>query len=180
MARRISVDRLKNVKVVIASAEAIPAPDASAGLILCATAFHWFDYPRATAEFLRVLQPAGLLALVWNVRDSRVGWVARFDAVMDSYAGDTPRQSTGKWRRIFADRRFHHVRSRSFPYARSMPKSGIVDRALSTSFIAALPASEQEIVRDRVNSIVDGEASLAGQSRIDFPYVTELYLFQKT
>ena len=60
-----------------------------------------------------------------------------------------------------------------------MPVSGIVDRALSTSFIAALPDDEQKTVRSRVEGIIEREPALAAQEVIAFPYVTELYLFGK-
>jgi hypothetical protein len=98
---------------------------------------------------------------------------------MDSYAGDTPRQSTGKWRVIFEDTRFEHLGSRSYPFTQPMPASGIVDRALSTSFIAVLPRKEQDAVRAKVTAIIASEPSLAGHDPIQFPYVTELYVFKK-
>jgi hypothetical protein len=60
-----------------------------------------------------------------------------------------------------------------------MRLSGIIDRALSTSFIAALPEEEQKIVRAKVEDIIESEPSLAGQDAIAFPYVTKLYLFGK-
>ena len=179
MAARIPVERLAAVEVLIGSAEVIPAPDRVAGLVCCATAFHWFDYEKATREILRVLEPDGALALIWNVRDDRVPWVAAFSKIMDSYAGDTPRQSTGKWRVIFDDARFRHLTSKRYSFSQPMPASGIVDRALSTSFITVLPREEQDMVRAKIKSIVECAPLLIGRAVIEFPFVTELHLFRK-
>ena len=179
MAARIEANRLSGVEVLIGNAETIALPDRCAELICCATAFHWFDYEKAMAEILRVMAPGGALALVWNVRDDSVPWVAAFSRVMDSYAGDTPRQSSGRWRQIFDDRRVRHRVSRSYPFTQPMAPSGIVDRALSTSFIASLPKVEQEVVRGQITGIIDGEPSLAHKASVQFPYVTELYIFAK-
>jgi hypothetical protein len=126
-----------------------------------------------------VLQPGGTLALIWNVRDDRVPWVAEFSALMDRYAGDSPRQSTGAWRVIFDDARFRHLGTRGYPFSQPMPPSAIVDRALSTSFVAALPGGEQDLIRQQVAAIIDRDPMLAGRDVIAFPYVTELYLFAK-
>jgi SAM-dependent methyltransferase len=176
MAGRIPVNRFPNVEVAIAGAEAIPAADRSAGLVCCATAFHWFDYRKATGEILRVLESGGALALIWNVRDDRVPWVKAFSTVLDAYAGDTPRQSSGRWRVIFDDTHFKHAATRRYPFGQSMSARTIVDRALSTSFIAVLPPSEQETIRAKIARIVETEPSLA-RDPVTFPYVTELYLF---
>jgi SAM-dependent methyltransferase len=176
MAVRIPVDRLPGVEVLIGRAEAIPVRDGLADLVCCATAFHWFDYERATEEILRVLAQDGALALVWNVRDDRVPWVAAFSRLLDSYAGETPRQSSGRWRVILDDLRFRHLASSTYPLTQPMPPAGILDRALSTSFIAALSPGEHAIIRDEITRMVENEPSLRGKDEVLFPYVTELHV----
>jgi hypothetical protein len=128
---------------------------------------------------LRVLEPGGSLALIWNVRDDRELWVAAFSSIMDNYAGDTPRQSTGKWRTIFDDARFQHVGSKNYPFSQPMPIKGIVDRALSTSFIAVLPRDEQDLVRGKIERMIESHPALIGRDMVAFPYVTEMHLFLK-
>ena len=102
-----------------------------------------------------------------------------FSRIMDNYAGDTPRQSTGKWRVIFDDARFRHLASKSYPFNQPMPPSGIVDRALSTSFIAVLPTEKQDRVRAEVESVIQNDSALIGRDMVAFPYVSELHLFLK-
>jgi len=53
---------------VTGTAEATTLPDASIDLVVAGQAFHWFDPPRARAEFRRILRPHGLIALMWNTR----------------------------------------------------------------------------------------------------------------
>ena len=48
------------------AAEALPLAAAEVDAVVCANAFHWFDAPRAVAEFARVIRPGGGLALIWH------------------------------------------------------------------------------------------------------------------
>jgi SAM-dependent methyltransferase len=179
MAARIQIDCPPGVELRIGTAEAIPVPDGIAGLVCSATAFHWFDYAKATYEILRVLKQDGALALIWNIRDDQVPWVAKFSKLVDSYRGDSPRQSSGDWRAILYDPRFKYVSKKTYSLAHAMSPRTLVDRALSMSFIASLPLHEQEIVRNRVTEITENDPALNGKDQIQFPYVTELYVFRK-
>lgn len=177
MAARIQVDRLARVEVLIGTAEAIPAPDNIADLVCCATAFHWFDYARATCEILRVLKKDGTLVLIHNARDDRVPWVAEFCKVVDSYTGSAPRRSSGD--AIFSDLRFVGIAKKTYTITHSMPPSALVDRAFSTSFIASLSPSDLKMVHDRILAISKNDPALIGKDEIEFPYVTELHVFRK-
>ena len=50
-----------------ARAEVLPVRSASAAAIVVAQAFHWLQPKPALDEFARVLAPAGVLLLLWNV-----------------------------------------------------------------------------------------------------------------
>ena len=50
------------------SAEDTHVASGSVNFITAAQAFHWFDWPRAKAEFIRILQPGGWVVLLWNDR----------------------------------------------------------------------------------------------------------------
>jgi len=49
-----------------------PCPTPQLDAVVCAQAFHWFATREALAEIRRVLQPGGMLGLIWNVRDETV------------------------------------------------------------------------------------------------------------
>lgn len=61
------------------SAEATGLATASADLVVCAQAFHWFNADLALAEFARIVKPRGRLALLVNERDEE-------DAVTREYS----------------------------------------------------------------------------------------------
>ena len=53
---------------VAGTAEETSLSDHSVAVVTAAQAAHWFDRPRARAEFLRILKPKGWVALLWNER----------------------------------------------------------------------------------------------------------------
>ncbi len=149
--------------------------------VVCAQAFHWFANAAATAEIARVVAPGGCLALVWNVRDESVPWVARLTELVRPYEGDAPRFHTGAWRRAFPAPGFEPLEEASFPHAHvGPPDVVIVERFLSVSFIAALPPDERAAVERRLRELIATEPALAGNERVAFPYRTVAFRARRT
>ncbi|MEJ1963037.1 MAG: class I SAM-dependent methyltransferase [Gammaproteobacteria bacterium] len=171
------LDRLRRdvpeVGAVVGNAEHIPLDAESADGVLCAQSFHWFATPSAVAEIRRVLRPGGALGLIWNVRDESVAWVAQLGAILEPYAGDAPRMTSGNWRTVFPAPGFGPLHETQFPHVHTgPPERVIVDRVTSISFIAALPASERDRVIARVRELIDATASLVSRDEVSFPYLT--------
>lgn len=158
------------------TAQRIPAPDASADAVICAQAFHWFASSQSLAEIRRVLKPGGNLGLIWNVRDQSVGWVAELTRIMAPYEGDAPRYDHGEWRRVFPARGFGDLHEHTFVHSHiGPPEQVIVERVASVSFIAALPEEMRESVLEEVRALIASTPDLAGQEKVQMPYITQAY-----
>lgn len=155
------------------SATRIPLPDASVDAVVCAQAFHWFASTEALTEIARVLRPGGRLVLVWNLRDAGVPWVARMNAIVDRHEGDVPRFYKGSWRDAFPHPAFGELREWRFenPHV-GAPEDVIIRRALSTSFISALPASERQQVDAELRRLIAEEPALRQHDAVAVPYLT--------
>jgi SAM-dependent methyltransferase len=155
------------------TAEEIPVNNGAADAVVCAQSFHWFATNAALKEIHRVLRPGGSLGLIWNVRDESVGWAAAMTAIMAPYEGDAPRYSSGEWRKLFPFDGFGPLREKRFPNGHTgPPEQVIVDRVLSTSFIAALERPQQHIVVARLRDLIAMSLPLHGRDEVTVPYET--------
>ena len=179
MRERLAKDH-PGVEAIAGTAEAIPLPDASMDVVVCAQAFHWFASAAALAEIRRVLVPGGRLGLIWNVRDESVPWVAALSKITDALEGDTPRYRTGAWRHVFPAPGFAFIGERQ---ARNVhvgsAEQVIVGRTLSVSFIAALPADRRDAVAREVRALIADTPELAGRDSIAFPYETRMFAYRR-
>ena len=165
-----------DVEALAGDAERLPLADASVDAIVCAQSFHWFARPAALVEIRRALKPGGALALVWNVRDSRVAWVAALTKILNRHQGDAPRHESGQWRSLFPAPGFTPLSESRFAYEHiGAAERVIVERAMSVSFVAALPAEEQARVAEEVRALIAATPSLADRATVAFPYVTHAY-----
>jgi SAM-dependent methyltransferase len=159
---------LPGVTALAGNAEAIPVPDASADVVTCAQAFHWFDQPVALPEIARVLRPGGRLALVWNSRDDRDPWMARLSELIGNETVGAP----DVYAPIDESRLFGPVATAEFTFEQLLERGGLRDLVLSRSYCAKLPQAVREPILEAVASLYD---ETAGPGGVRLAYVTECF-----
>jgi len=183
--RRVFERTVPDVPVLDGTAEAIPLPDAFADAVVSAQAFHWFRLRPALREIRRVLRDGGGLGLVWNTRDDSVRWSRRLSEILER-AGRSKRpwreRTRGSyWNTVlkpaFArnDSGFTRLRYRAFRHHQDGTREQFVDRALSVSMIAVLPAPERRAVAEEVRELLATDPETRGRRTIRLPYTTDVY-----
>jgi SAM-dependent methyltransferase len=157
------------------TAEALPVGDGAVDAITVAQAFHWFDVPRALAEFHRVLGPGGRFGLIWNRRQLEDPLHREISAITEPYHEDTPRHQRGEWREpVAASRLFTSAGELEVPYEHLVDVGGVVDRVASISYIAALPEGERNQVLGRVRQLAE-----RSPEPLRLAYTTETYVYER-
>jgi SAM-dependent methyltransferase len=161
---------LPGVRLLEGTAEALPLGDASVNVVLMAQAWHWVDPAVAAPEIGRVLSSGGRLALVWNVRDSRVDWVARLDALLRA-AGASGEQYLDP----IVGAPFGPLERRQVGWRHLLDVDGLVDLVASRSYLIVLPAHERAEVLAEVRRLATTHPELAGRASFEIPYLTRCY-----
>jgi len=137
------------------TAEATTLAPQSVDLITAAQAFHWFDIPQARQEFLRILRPAGQVALVWN---DRVHGDPLHEALEDVFAefGGVKRgallahEDFSKVPQFFGGEAAHTL---ELPNAHRLDLDGLASLVFSRSYMPAADSAEGAAVRRRVEAV---------------------------
>jgi len=133
--------------------------DKWADLVVIAQAFHWCpNHETAVIEFNRILKPSGTVVFIWNVEDkSGARWVAQLRDCIEEHESGTPQFRLNLWRQVFEThayrRLFRPPIEKSWKYALNTTADKAVDRALSKSYIAALPEDEKIVVERELRRI---------------------------
>jgi SAM-dependent methyltransferase len=154
-----------------ATAESLPLRDGSVDALTVGQAFHWFDAPVALTEIARVLRPGGRLALLWNDRDNRVPWVEAVTAAIHACDPGTAYDKDIDWVAVVAaSGRFTPVEVADHEHDHPMDVELVVDRAMSTSYVAAGPEAQRVALAETIREILAGfDGTFA------FPHVTTAY-----
>jgi SAM-dependent methyltransferase len=121
-------------------AEATGLEPGQVDFIVAGQAFHWFDAARTRDEFRRILEPAGWVVLVWNIRrvdgtlflrdyEAFLGrWGTDYKEVSSRYADEAA------MRTLFGPSGY---RARRFEYRQTFDLDGLRGRLLSSSYTPA-------------------------------------------
>ncbi len=170
-----------DIEAVQGSSDHLSLANESVDAVFCAQSFHWFANIKSLQEIERVLKPDGCLVLIWNQRDTEIDWVKALANEIAPFEGDTPRYHTGLWRKAFDEQDvFTLIHETVMPFVHSGTVEAVVaKRLLSTSFIAKMPTSKQQELKQRFEAIVQNYTAKTPQDLIDFPYQTHVYIFAK-
>ncbi len=166
------------VPILAATAEALPFRDHTLDAVLAAQAFHWFRPDATMRELARVLRTRGGVGLLWNMRDEEVDWVARFGEIIRAHEPpDAPHFRSGVWKSAFDGHAnaFGPLHLETFHHEHRVDREGLVARARSVSYIAALPPAELTKVEDEIRALWEQTPELRGRENLAFPYRTDVY-----
>jgi ubiquinone/menaquinone biosynthesis C-methylase UbiE len=160
-----------------AMAEKTELETASADLVTCFQAFHWFEPEISLAEFRRILKPQGRLALVWNDRERSDPFTQAYSQLMKAASGDHPAnrhiESVRPQEVLEASPYFEQLHHEEFPYAQALSFETLLGRVRSSSYIS-LEENDLKILQDQLQELFDHWANQNGE--VDLKYRTHVYL----
>jgi SAM-dependent methyltransferase len=167
------------VRPVVADGNALPLRSGVFDLVTYGQSFHWTDPDRSVSEAARVLHDRGILAVFWNllIADGLPWW--------ERFAGECERLCPTYDRRqrdidwgepLERSSLFRWVRRVEIPWVRDVPVDDFVRDYGSHSYVAALPAADQDRVLDELRSGLSTEFP-DGSARL--PYVTRAWVARR-
>ncbi len=146
------------------SAEAIPVAAASVDAVLVGQAWHWFDGQRAAAEIVRVLRPDGLAGFLYNVRDEREPWVARFAAA----TGERVTAAAPPIDGVAGSPDYGPVEVREFAHEQEMSPDDVVALAASMSMVSLQPPAARDAILREIEAIARAAAPIGEAVRLPY------------
>jgi len=105
--------------------------------VMAGQAFHWFDPVPTRAEWVRILKPGGIVALIWNERNTDSAFMREAEDVVNAYAtaldadGIIREAGRGRIAAFFAPSDF---RLDEFPNHQIFGLEGLIGRIASCSY----------------------------------------------
>jgi SAM-dependent methyltransferase len=135
-----------DVPLVRSDGDALPFADGCADLVSYAQAFHWTDPARSVPEAMRVLRPAGALALFWNVKDRSVDWLGEQERrLRRNCEAFHPFGDSGDALRVLREQGVQATGT-VLHWTRTVPVEQAVQDIGSRSYCAVLPPEQRAVV----------------------------------
>jgi ubiquinone/menaquinone biosynthesis C-methylase UbiE len=155
------------------TAEQTTLADRSVEMVTAAQAFHWFDRPKARAEFQRVLKPGGWVVVLFNNRDMDSTFVRDYEALLDTYGTDyrqVRHENLGDdvFAEFFGAQGF---KKSVFPNPHTYDLSKLRERLLSSSFVPNTGDRADAMLRDLERIFHKHQRG----GVVDFAYQTAMY-----
>jgi SAM-dependent methyltransferase len=159
---------------VAAPAEETTLSERSVDLVTAGQAFHWFDRPRARAEFARILKPGGQVMLIWNDRRTEsTPFLIAYEKLLRDFATDYA-QVNHRNIDLAALREFFggEPQLKIFPYSQRFDFAGLKGRLLSSSYAPEQGQPRHEPMIERLRQVFDAHQQ---DGEVSFDYDTLVY-----
>lgn len=164
---------LPAVTALAGQAEHIPLPAGAVDTVLVAQAWHWVDPPRAVPEVARVLAPGGRLGLIWNIRDSRVDWVAGLSEII--HGRDHEDESDDTSRNHTVGPPFGPLSHHEVEWSKPTTPDELIDLVSSRSYMITMAPDERAERLAQVRELLATHPGIGGAAEFPLPYVTRCY-----
>jgi SAM-dependent methyltransferase len=156
------------------TAEATSLPPQSVDLVAAGQAFHWFDREASRSEFLRILKPAGHVALFWNERVLDGEFAAGYERLLETHGTDyrevTHQRIDAAGLQAFFGR---PPATRVFRHAQHFDLEGLTGRLLSSSYA---PAAGHPGHEPMLEALADLFRRCQHDGLVTFTYDATLYI----
>jgi SAM-dependent methyltransferase len=164
-------DRLVSVA---GTAEETTLHSHSVDFVTAAQAAHWFDLPRARAEFVRILRPGGWCVLVWNERlTASTPFLCDYEKLLLTYGTDYKEvrheRTTAIIRDFFAPA---ECQERIFSLRQQFNYEGTAGRLLSSSYVPLAGHPNHAPMMQELDRIYRAHAV---NDTIEFEYSTRVF-----
>jgi SAM-dependent methyltransferase len=166
--------RYPNFHSVAGSAEATTLPNRSVDAIVAGQAFHWFDVPKARAEFRRILRGDGPVVLMWNTpKEDSTPFMRAYIEMLRTYGTDYKQVVHTNLKQ--ADLRAFYrgdCEYRVLPNDQFFDRDGLRSRLMSSSYVPPPGHPNHEAILAAVDRLFDAHHE-GGRAR--FVIATEVY-----
>lgn len=159
---------------VAGTAEETTLRSASVDFVTAAQAAHWFDLPRARAEFVRILKPGGWCVLIWNERDTAsTAFLQAYEQLLLTYGTDYKDVRHERTTEIIPDF-FAPARcqERVFAMRQQFDYGGVAGRLWSSSYAPSEGHPSYAPMMEELQKIF---RAYAADNRVAFDYKTRVF-----